>query len=407
MWKNKERSKFYNLNLFLAFFLGLSGYYTVLIILANMGLNSISRIFTIPIRILVLFSFFVLYRSGNKIQYKGLANKLFLFFSFFYLFRILLESLKIDPLYLSELNILLYFLSFVLIPFVILSKLEFIQNDYKNIFWITLVGSVGVAILTFYYYANLIGEVQRITEGISENENFISPLALSYTSVLGISIGISYLLTNKVSKTNLLFILSSIMVCLIPFFLGSSRGSIFAVTIPFVFYLLFSKGKSNKIRFFIFAIVIVFIVTASTDILGYGVFDRFTSMSKDVETGSASAVRIDFWKDGIRQFAVNPIFGNSLQSEYAKFHPHNIFIEILISTGVLGFIPFILFIVIVFRDLIRIIRINQEYFWVTNIFLIGFIQNMFTGAIWGASWTMIGAAMILSISHNKVLKLNK
>jgi O-antigen ligase len=191
--------------------------------------------------------------------------------------------------------------------------------------------------------------------------------------------------------------LLGVILCLVPFFLGSSRGSIFAVTFPFIIYLLYSKGIRNKIRLIFLAVIFILVLILSTNFLGHGVFDRFTSIFEDFNTGSSSAIRVEFWKDGLRQFAEHPFFGNSLQSEYALFHPHNIFIEILLSTGLFGFIPFFIFIVIIFRNIIAILKTKQEYFWVTNIFIIGFIQNMFSGAIWGAGWTMMGAAMIISI----------
>lgn len=399
-----KRSKFYNLNLFLVFFLGLSGYYVILILIANMGLNSVSRMFTIPVRLIVVFSLLILNTRSLLVRNSQLPYKLFLFFSFVYLIRIFLEALNNKPIYISEWDILIYFLSFMVIPFILMSKIEFTETDYKKIFMSILIGALGVALLTYFYYGQLIGRVSRITEEVSRNENFISPLALSYCSVLGICIGLSYLLTNKVSKFRLLFILISILVCLVPFFLGSSRGSVFAILVPFILYVFFSKGLGNKIRFWTVAGVVVLAFIESTNYFGEGLFNRFTSISKDIDNGNSSAVRIEFWKAGIEQFMAHPFFGNSLQSEYAKFHPHNIFIEILISTGIIGFIPFFIFVILIFKNIVIIIKTRQKYFWLTNVFLIGFIQNMFTGAIWSASWTAIGAALILSLSQNKKLE---
>lgn len=395
--KDVNRSSFYNINLFLLYFLALSGYYVILILISNNGLISESRLFTIPIRLIVLTSLIVLFYKTNRIKRYPLSYKLFLLFAMFYLVRIFIEAYNPKPIYMSEWSILLYFLSFVLLPFVILSNIWFTQIDYRNIFLTTLLGAIGVALVTYFYYGSLLGNVNRITEAVSRDENFISPLALSYCSVLGISISVSYLLTNKVSKFKFLWLLLGVILCLVPFFLGSSRGSIFAVTFPFIIYFVFSKGLRNRIRLFFTAVIFIFVLVISTDFFGHGVFDRFASIFEDINTGNTSAIRVEFWKDGIRQFAEHPFFGNSLQSEYALFHPHNIFIEILISTGLLGFIPFFIFIVIIFRNIVTILRTKRKYFWVTNIFIIGFIQNMFTGAIWGAGWTIMGAAMIISI----------
>jgi O-antigen ligase len=270
-------------------------------------------------------------------------------------------------------------------------------------FFIIILGGVGVSLMTYYYYGQLIGEVARISQYVSKDENYISPLALSYCAVLGITAGLSFLLTNKVSKMTSIYLILAIFSCFIPFFLGASRGALIAITVPFLLYFLFSLRFTDKIRFVVLSALFLLIVVFSTSYFGTGIFDRMIGLSDAIDQGSSSAIRLEMWRYGfVEQFLNNPIFGNSLQLDSVSHHPHNIFVEVLLSTGIIGFIPFIGFIVFVFRKIIVIIKKRPQYFWLTSVFLIGFMQNMFSGAIWGASWFAMGAAIILGFDVENI-----
>lgn len=386
--------KIFNFNLILGIFFAFSGYYVILLLVANYLSNDLSRMFTIPLRILIILSFFALYRKSH-FKTNIPISKIFYVFSAIYILRILIEKMKYSQLYMTHEFFLLYFLGFVLIPFYLLSNTKFQSENYQKIFYSILFGSFLLSVLTYFFYGDLIGSVSRISQEIGKDENYISPLALSYCSVLGISTGFFYLIANKVRKKIFILISSVIVVCLIPFFLGSSRGSVFALVVPFILYILFSNGFKRKIKFIFIGVLFISLLVYSTSFFGTGVFDRITGISNAIDSGGSSAIRLLIWEEGFNQFLQNPIMGNSLQSEFVKHHPHNILIETLITTGIVGFIPFILFLFFIFKRVIRIIRDSPQHFWIASPFLIGFMQNMFSGAIWGMSWVAVGAALII------------
>jgi O-antigen ligase len=211
-------------------------------------------------------------------------------------------------------------------------------------------------------------------------------------------VALLYVTNNNVRGWVRHYILAGAVLCLVPFFLGASRGAIFAGAGAFLFYLAFATNvKKRLVGFFLVLLTTVTLIFAQ-NFLGTGVFDRLLSLQQDIESGSASVIRLKIWTDGLHQFLRNPLFGNSLESEYVNFHPHNILIEILISTGLLGFISFILFIVYVFAKSIRITRQAPQYYWIVGIFIVGFIQNQFSGAIYSASWVAMGAALVLGFT---------
>ncbi|MFH0726539.1 MAG: O-antigen ligase family protein [Pseudomonadota bacterium] len=392
------KERIISINLIVGFFLAFSGYYAALIVLTNLATGAGSRNLTIPLRLIIVSSFGIIFLMRPKIGLqKGLT--FFLFFAFAYLSRILIESLDYSSKFqITEIEFFLYFTSFVLIPLVFTSQIRLSESDYSKIFIVLMIGTIILSILTFYFYKQLIGTVVRISLVIKHNQNYISPLALSYGSVLGIGVGIGYLLTNKVGRLKKLFIYTTIMISFVPFFLGASRGSILALSFPFVFYLFFAQGIKKRAHIIISMGVLCIFLIISTAYFGSGVFFRFANISHDIESSSSSAGRLEIWRYSLIQFINNPVFGNSLNCTKVNFHPHNILLEVLITTGIIGFIPFFLFLCSIFTKMKVIVKQHSEYFWICVIFLQAFTQNMFSGGIYSAGWLAIGGGLILGVN---------
>lgn len=390
-----QKTKLIDYSIFSIFFFSLGGYYALLILISNLLSNEFSRLFTIPIRLLIILSIifiYIIYKYKKKIT---LTYLFFLLFSSFYLIRIAIESIQEKNLYMSSLSFLFYFISFVFIPITLISNLKFNSFHYSKIFWIMIIGCFATSILTAFFYNDYLGEVARISAEVKKDDNYISPLALSYVSVLGIGLGLSYLITNNLNKKETLFLVVVILSCFIPFFLGASRGAIIALIFPFFIYCISSKNLKSKFSMLIIGLIFIGAISIATFFLGTGVFDRFLNIGTAIEQGNSSAVRLIIWENELIRFMENPLFGYSLQSNYAGHHPHNILIEALITTGLLGAIPYFSFLIAVFLKSISIIRKNPEYFWVVVLFYMGFAQNMFSGAIWGTSFLALGAALII------------
>jgi|SRR5699024_10445180 len=383
-----------NISFFNIFFFSLGGYYTSLILVSNFLSNNYSRIVTMPIRVVIILSIIYLVVNSDIHKKLKLEAVFFIIFSFFYIFKIAISAVLDSNLYIPPSQFLLYFLSFVFLPFLLVSIIRINKFEYEKIFNIIIFGCVSVSILTYLFYGKLLGNVSRISQEVGKDANYISPLALSYVSVLGISLCFSYLLTRTPPVKYKIYLYLTILLCLIPFFLGASRGSVLAFVFSISFYFLASRGLTKKIKLIFPVFIIIFLFFFMSNYMGTSVFDRVINISSAIDSQSSSAVRLYLWENGILQFLNNPLLGDSLQLEVAKHYPHNIIVEVLMSTGLIGFIPFFIFSILIFKKSIKIIRIHPEMFWVTNIFFMGFVMNMFSGAIWGASWFAIGAALI-------------
>ncbi len=122
--------------------------------------------------------------------------------------------------------------------------------------------------------------------------------------------------------------------------LGASRGPLIAVLVTHffvIFYLLKIRFKSLKLWAAVSAVSIVavagfvrFIVPNLKNIM------LFNRVKDSVETGGGLDARELQWGAAWKQFLDSPIFGDAIVEKTLNFYPHNIVLEVLMSTGLIG-----------------------------------------------------------------------
>ncbi len=393
--------------LYLIFFLTYLGYYVVLLFLFSAGLSKLSRAITIPLRlfITVVFLYFI-FNNWTRIKIKW-QTQLFLFFSFFYLVRIVLDEFFLEHYYLTSLELFLYFFSFSIIPFFTISVINIQKKELNFIAKAFVSSSIIFSVLAAFIYGKYIGKVRRLTSTTAD-EDVISPLALSYCASLVIGFLVSYLIYNKVPIYVKYLSLLAIGFSVVPFFLGASRGGIFAIFIPFLLMLLNGGNLVNQLGKTLFVFVIsIFILIYLDSVLQSGLLERFTNTSDNIEKGSNEAIRVEIWNSSINQFLNNPFFGDKLRVNGWGGYPHNIIIESLQTMGIIGFIPLLILIINSFKIAFSIFRYNKNYAWISIIFIQAFLQHIFSGAIYTASWLWTIMALLFSIDQLLKRSLNE
>lgn len=389
---------------YLIFFLVYIGFYTTLLVGINLKIANITSIISIPLRlVIVTLCIFLFIINIKKIRFHY-AELLYFTFVFIYLFRILIDYNQVSPFYLSYLQLTMYFLSFSVIPFFVISKVclskQSIEYIYKGFFASSFVFS-GLATL---FYSHYIGNVSRLATNMV-SEEVISPLILSYCSALGIGVVIMYLIYNKVSFKAKLLSYLVIILNIIPFLLGASRGSIIALVLPFVILMISKSSAKTLIKGTFLLIFFVFGLYFVDTYFEASLFERFLSIGDDIESGSSSSARVIIWNYSWEQFLNNPFFGDKLQTNNIDIYPHNIILEVLQSVGLVGFIPFMILLIYSFRICYIVFRSFPQYSWIPVIFIQAFSQNLFSGAVYTASWFWITMALLIAL--NRFLKYEK
>ena len=385
--------------LFYAIFFTFSGYYLVLMIWNNIGLIQFSRYVTIPLKVIsviFLFGFFLLSKKQQLNKY----SLWFFFFCFLYMFRIFIEYLKGNDFYhIGLIDFFLYFLMYVFLPglFLIFSKLS--KENYNTIFKSLLWSCLFFGLASLFFYSTNILFGGRISEMIDKSDNYISPLAMSYSGAMGLILSLSVLMdkNNKIISNKFAYII--LFLSVIPLVLGASRGSIFALFIPLLVKTIYSGSFKNKYKSIInlfFVAIFIFIIVSFT---GSSLLDRFFSISNDIDVEKSSTIRLVIWADSINQFLQNPFFGNSLESSLVKTYPHNLLIESLLSTGLLGS-SFLLILVFKSFKLIKKNISSNKNIWISFIFIQGLMQLSFSGAIYFASWFFIPLIILIKTNES-------
>lgn len=383
----------------LVFFLSFLGFYAALALMVNLGAQDASRDLTIPLRIVILGGIIGLFALKKKLQNSSYIA-LFYWFAILYISRVIYEILNGESYYITQWEVLSYFLSFAFFPFLLVGKIKFDSNNYDRMLQAILLSGLLFGLLTFLFYKEFIGVIGRLSSSTVEYD-VLSPLTLSYCGTLAIGVSVTYWLENKISFSQKLYIITIVILSSISFFLGASRGSLIALFLPFFLIFSVKKNLGSYLRLLLIIVVALVFVVYFAEQLGSNIINRFTNISSAVEAEDSSAIRAQIWSQAMRQFADYPIFGEGLAVKGFEGYPHNLFVEVLLSTGLLGFIPLLLLVISAFKKTMAIFRNSPEYAWLGVIFIQSFSQSMFSGAIYTSSWLWLSMALVFSFNLKK------
>lgn len=393
---NNIKSKYNSILLINIIVLTFIGFYFLNILAVNAGMAEYTRQISIPIRIVIVFNCILLFSRSYKNK-KPLLS-VFIFFAFVYSLRIFFDFLHLEYFYISYSELVFYFISFSVIPFISIISVDFSKINIDAFFNFFLFFSFGFSILTVLLYSKYLGVVSRLATS-SVGEDVISPLILSYCATLILGVIIFYLIFNKVSKIKKAVCFCTIGLATVPFFLGSSRGSIFAFFVPFVMLLFSSFSFKSLFRNIFLFTTLLLILIYLDNYFKSGLLMRFIGTTEAIEMGGHTASRLQLWEISINQFLNNPFFGDKLNTEVFNHHPHNIFLEVLQSTGILGFIPFFILVGNSVKYSVLIFRTKPKYAWIALFFLQPLMQNMFSKALYTSAWFWTGLALLISFEN--------
>lgn len=390
-----SKANTYNFLLLTAIFLSVGGFYFLLLIYAELvGSIASSRQLTIPLRMLIvtLLAAAWIFAPRNDVSLIKIPISLLYLFSLFYMLRIFLEVISgpVD-LYISPVIAVLYISSFVLIPCMVLSTVRIDNFLMERIHNTILFSCVLFSMTSIFFYREWIGAAHRLSS--YHYDNVLSPLSLSYTAALGIGLAINQLLTRDLGLGRAFVSVASILLCCIPLFLGASRGPVLAIVAGVVVVAFLKISIKSVWRIAIVGIGVFAMAFYSSDNLSLALVQRVLSIGSDIQSNSSSAMRLEIWALAADQIGTAPLFGSSLQLDSVAFHPHNIFLEVLIATGVVGFLPFIFFLLLAFISSIRVANFSRGNEWVVVFFIQSLIANSFSGGVYTADWLALSAGL--------------
>lgn len=372
-----------------------------IILISNLtGAIDGTRIVTIPIRLIVcILLIYLLFKSKLKLD----SPEFFLIsiFTTLYFIRIFLTATEIkQPLYQSLPEFYLYYIAYMLLPMVCLFLAQNIKYDVAKLGKDLLILSLFFLVPVNIFYGSYLGQVARIGEVISQDGVWANPLMLSYVSTIIFALVISNFLCDRKYFLSRPLLLLIFLLALVPFILGASRGAMLAFVVFLLFVIIIQPLTTRTIRFYFILLIILPILTILSFKFEIGGLYRLFEIQEAVRDGAIEYTRLERWKLSYAQFSENPFFGNSLVEFSSRNYPHNIFMEILISTGSIGFIVFFILIIRISYQAIVIINVTQNNLWVVGIFIISFVGANFSGNITNQAYLALSMGLISNIYNN-------
>lgn len=298
-----------------------------------------------------------------------------------------------------------------------------VNIDYEMVLKSSVVSVVLLSVfgLIFYLLPNLsvklgIGGVNFVeippSKAFSLGGNFVRSPSITPNPVIFSSV-VSYLMPFVVlhyfrKDRSWLFLLLLILIFIVVMFTSNTRVSVLLIFLGFVFMFYFLKAKREMavFLFFFFLIFFVSVVVKNSLVL------RFYSIVEG-EDYTSFYNRLDSYRLGLDLFSKNFLFGLGLinfkeyVASYYGNYIHNIYLSILVETGVLGFLSFLSLIIALLVKLVKGFLETKDsvvfsVFVSVVLFLVhGFVDNpLYVVALGGLFWFLLGMGISRTVVKN-------
>lgn len=216
-------------------------------------------------------------------------------------------------------------------------------------------------------------------------------------------------------KKNLYKVLS--VICILSYssmvVLHTPRGAIVSMIISF-FVFLYQKALNegvSKFTILILLFVLIIVVIVSWNIIFNWLQiiadeKQLRWLQKFVDTDDVSNSRAQLYNEAFTGFLNKPLLGHGIASfRQYEIYPHNLFLEMMYETGILMVVPMIFYLIQAIKIVLRCdTTIEVDYRIITFLFLISFVQLMFSSFFWRntAFWMLIWSIMRISHNHYSV-----
>lgn len=360
--------------------------------------------FQVVIKLLILVVCFVL--GCNSFRYKSFYNRCALMLVFLGLFVIstLYSPTILYSLYISFTYIAIFL--FIYHCFVVLGFNEILIQATK-VFFIFLLISLALYLFVpelgrYAYWENDIFYTSYRMSGLAGNANHFARLVAIYLIIL--------FFYRELLKTSFStkFINIQILLAVVCLLLTASRTTMIALIFCIMLFYYLRLNKVNKARLFI-----VFMVLTTFIYFLFPVFSSYFSRDGGADLTSFTG-RTFIWDVTIELIQRRPLFGygvgssvtilplNILDIGFKASHAHNMYLQVLLSVGIIGFGVFFLLIFLGFFKLLK----HNNYGMISILVLILFVGFLESAAI-ALTANMFTIFLFVSLIESNLAQKNK
>lgn len=385
-----------------------------------------STIVNVGYRAFVLFiAFYVILISSlfYKISIKKAALPL-VFFLIFYLLRIIWDTyvLQITTFH-SLIEIYSFYLGGIFFPVIaIIIAFKYIspKKIYFQIFYVLALTNI----LMLYYFLSQKGFAlspdmlmfrAEIT-GADEEVSVLNPISFGlYGGYLMLFCLWSLLIIkNNFSGITIKLLYFLFFIGLVNLILSTSRGPFLFTVIGIVFLMFvhFNKTKFNvkywlKLLSICFGITVFFVLVfqyLNKEGIDIGVFDRVFSTVENMQSGEKEE-RNYFFAEALTMFYNSPVLGDQVVLRSTGGFPHNVILEVLMATGVIGFILYFLILVSLILNFISFKSYSEYYSLIMGLFILSLGMSFTSGNLYQNidNWNLIAVLLCWPKKVNKIV----
>ena len=365
----------------------------------------------------LILAFSILLRSFSigLFNYAGLAISALLAFWVLYLLRLLTVS-ALDPSQLLHPGVVDYWIWSLGTCFIPMATLLFSRGWFQlkhDVFLkaIALI-SVGTLVLIIFNIA-FFGLSNFLISGRLQLQS-LNAISLGHSAALCVLLGVFFFSQLRFSRwylVKLTVVLAVITLGLFLLFLTGSRGAQLALLVSLFYFIL-----SQNFRLFVKIVTISFLASlflAPTAIrylkdFDVGAINRILNVLS--QNDSALSSRIVSYNSALEVFYYNPMLGRTITEPVYGFYPHNVLIETLMSTGLVGFIC--LFVALSCGVIYgwRLMSRRHPSSWIALFYMQMLVGSMFSFAIYnnpGLWISLAGVIAVFSFSESESKKARR
>ncbi|MGD9669403.1 MAG: O-antigen ligase family protein [Hyphomicrobiaceae bacterium] len=186
--------------------------------------------------------------------------------------------------------------------------------------------------------------------------------------------------------------------------IAKARGPLVGTAVSLLAYFLLIPGRQRAQLIKVLAVGAAGLI-ALQFFSGFNLFEEMLSKFDYVEDGGAGdsvSMRKLAWQAAWEQFLADPFMGKLMYETALGHYPHNIVLEVLMATGLVGAFFFGAYLFVSLRAAVFLMRrpdITMSQSFVVLMFFKELTQNMFSGAVWGASGLMITSCCLIGMAE--------
>jgi len=428
--KNKDNNNTPSLNLLSPFNKLVQPKFWLAVVVAIYPLQLLGNLFgIISIAKISEIILFIIWCISLTITTKIHINKKILLLSLIFLFAVILSfCLGISQNILS----LLVYINIIILLLLTVDIVSKHPSTIKTLLTIMAVEGIIVSILGLFLTLFLrIGTQQLpllLLKNISRLVTSRASLFFSNANQFGIylmivlSVMLTLIIIEKNNKKKKIFFIGIIIV-MMAILVSFSRTAYIGTAIIVLLFLV----KNKKIRSFIpqfllyFLVLLIIISFIVPKFITHGIDLRMQKTKKIFTTGSSDWSRLQMFPISLNIWINHPLFGVGVgnitksPANYLKMEAHNMYLNILTETGILGFIIFIILIFFSWKAICKSTFISKKYnneqmYWLSKglkitfftILLIGFLTNGQTDKL---LWLIMGLNFAMFVITKKIPQL--